>query len=228
VKLIETPELDEAAIRERLLGASLEGIAFADARVLGPNDPGIGRVIDRAHYVVGLPAPTLQALGLGGEQALDAHGSAREQTIEALREHLAGRLQRPLEVERDVKGIKRKIRVGDYLRAVEAGIGGEALRAAGMRGELTPFRFVLAVTGQGGARPSEVLSVLLGDAELPARIVRTFQGKGELSPLDLEGVRAAAAASEPEWLEASEPNSERDELSEEPREALQGGAMPGE
>jgi radical SAM-linked protein len=187
VKLIETPGLDQEAIRERLLGASLESILFTDAAILGPNDAGVGKVVDRALYAVGLPKIALETLGI-------PEGTPNDQ-LEALRNLIDGRRQGPLTVVRDAKGIKRTIQVGDYLRAVVVGAGAEALQRAGIGGELLPFTFEVTMTGQGGARPSEVLQVLLGDAELPVRLVRMFLGKGELSPMRLEELRALALTS---------------------------------
>jgi hypothetical protein len=52
-----------------------------------------------------------------------------------------------------------------------------------------PFHFRVAVTGQGGVRPSEVMSVLFPEAPISARIVRTFMGYGTLDPLLLEALR---------------------------------------
>ncbi|MFT3921394.1 MAG: TIGR03960 family B12-binding radical SAM protein [Myxococcales bacterium] len=176
VKLIETPGLDERAIRERLLGASLESILFTDAAILGPNDAGIGKVIDNARYAVGLPRAALEALGV-----TDAEG---------LRAHIEQRRQGPMSVVRDAKGIKRTVSVSQYLREVQVGAGAEALSQAGIGGDLLPFTFTVHMTGQGGARPSEVLEVLLGDAEIPARLVRMFLGKAELAPMQLDALRA--------------------------------------
>jgi hypothetical protein len=149
--------------------------------VLGPEDPGIGKVIDHARYVVGLPEAALSALGISDAQALS----------ELVAERRAGSLS----VIRNVKGIRRQVDVGSYLQEVTVGAGADALTRAGFEGVLVPLSFSLKVTGQGGARPSEVLDTLLGDAEIPARLVRTFLGRGELSPMELEAVRHALASS---------------------------------
>jgi radical SAM family uncharacterized protein/radical SAM-linked protein len=183
VKLVRAEGIDEASVRERLCGASLEGITFRDARVLGPNDAGVGKVIDAAEYVVGLLPAELAPLGLAQESALSAH--------------FAARLATPLSIVRDVKGIKRTISVSSYLREVEAFAGAELLRDAGLRGDLVPFRFRVAVTGQGGVRPSEVLASLFPDAELSTRIVRTFMGSGSHEPLALEALRARVVPDQP-------------------------------
>jgi radical SAM family uncharacterized protein/radical SAM-linked protein len=175
VKLVESAELDEAAIRARLMGASLEDITFLDARVLGPNDAGVSRVIDTARYTVGLPHAALEVLGLGDEAALAAQ--------------LAERMTGPLTVVRDMKGIKRTIQVHDFLRHARLE-GHEELTRAGLVGELHPLSFEVRIAGQGGVRPGEVLEALLGTRELPTRVVRTFMGwESRLTPLELEELR---------------------------------------
>ncbi|MEY4508937.1 MAG: hypothetical protein RLZZ450_1059, partial [Pseudomonadota bacterium] len=73
VKLIETPQLDARAIHERLTGATLESIEFTDAVLLDARDAPLSKAIDRADYVVGLPAATLDALGVADADALLAH-----------------------------------------------------------------------------------------------------------------------------------------------------------
>jgi radical SAM-linked protein len=181
VKLVETPGLDEQAIRARLCGASLEGITFRDARMLGANDAGLAKVIDSAEYAVGLPRTLLAARGLADDAAL-----AR---------HLEQKASEPLSVVRDMKGIKRSVDVSRYLAAVALG-GVQQLTDAGVVGELAAFTFRLHVTGQGGARPSEVLEALFGAGELPARLVRTFMGRGSLDPLALEALRTQVHAVE--------------------------------
>jgi radical SAM family uncharacterized protein/radical SAM-linked protein len=177
VKLIETPGLDAAAIHERLTGASLESIEFTDAVVLEPGDVPLSKVITRADYVAGLPASTLAELGLADVRALRAHIDAR----------VAG----DMIVVRDMKGIKRDIQVKQYLRSIEVGAGAEQLLRAGVAGELTPFAFSLHVPGQGGARATEVLEALLGVPDPSARLVRTYMGMTDVTPLALAAIRAA-------------------------------------
>jgi radical SAM family uncharacterized protein/radical SAM-linked protein len=179
VKLVQAPGLDEAAIRARLCGASLEGITFRDARVLGPNDAGLAKVIDGAAYTVGLPRALLAERGIADDAALARHLSERRAAA--------------LEVTRDAKGIKRTIDVSRYLDTLEVG-GAEALAGAGIVGDLAALTFRMHITGQGGARPSEVLEALFGAGELPARLVRTFMGRGALEPLALEALRAQVLA----------------------------------
>jgi radical SAM family uncharacterized protein/radical SAM-linked protein len=183
VKLVEAAGLDETSIHERLTGATLESIEFTDAALLGPQDPTLSRAIDRADYVAGLPFATLEALGLSGPGELGAFVAARRTG--------------PLAVVRDVKGIKRTIDVQQYLRSVDVGAGEQALARAGMAGGLMPISFSVHVPGQGGVRATEVLEALLGASDPSARLVRTFMGRGEHTPLALEALREAPAGGKP-------------------------------
>jgi radical SAM-linked protein len=205
IRLIETPGLDEQAIRARLTGASLEDITFFDARVLGPNDAGVSRVIDTARYAVGLPASALETLGLADEAALKAQ--------------VEDKLAQKLTVVRDVKGIKRTIDVKQYLRSAHVGEGRELLTRAGVLGDLVPFTFEVHVAGQGGVRPSEVLEALLGTRELPTRVVRAFMGLSEgLTPIDLEPLRTRALSAAAEADASAEADNTAEEAALEPAE----------
>lgn len=193
VKLIDAPGIDARTIHERLTGASLEGIEFRDAVMLEARDLPLSKAIDRADYVVGLPRASLDALGLADAAALKAHVDQR----------VAG----PLTVVRDTKGIKRTIDINSYLRSVEVGIGDAMLARAGMVGGLVPIAFSLHVPMSGGARANEVIEAMLGAAETSARLVRTFMGAGEHTPLALDALRArasAAAAEEASQVAAEE------------------------
>jgi predicted membrane-bound mannosyltransferase len=50
------------------------------------------------------------------------------------------------------------------------------------------------VPNSGGARASEVVEALLGAQDASARLVRTFMGAGEHSPLALQALRERATA----------------------------------
>ena len=183
VKLIAAPGLDHTSIHERLTGASLESIEFTDAVLLEAADVGLSRAIDRADYVAGLPAATLEALGIVDQEALASLVAARRSG--------------PLSVVRDVKGIKRTIDVQQYLREVVVGEGAEQLTRAGMMGGLVPLAFSVHVPGQGGVRATEVLEALLGQADPSARLVRTFMGTGDHTPLALSALRVLMPGGKP-------------------------------
>ena len=70
------------------------------------------------------------------------------------------------------------------------------------------------MTGQGGVRPSEVLQVLLGDAEIPARLVRRTWARGSSRPCSWSHcVHSFAAAGEAQdierWLAKQTSDEER-------------------
>ena len=148
---------DPSMLDERLASLAFEGAKVLGSAVLGPQDPGINKLCDLADWVMGVPRSTLEALDLRDASALDAHVRAR--------------LDGPLQVRRDVKGIGRMVDVSAYLRDVVVGDGGESLTRAGLVGDLVPVRFTTTITPNGSARPSEVVQALLG-AEHPVRLVR--------------------------------------------------------
>lgn len=194
-KLCEVDGLDEATIRARLVGASLEDIAFTDARVLQQGDATLSRVIDTARYAVGIPLAALADLGIRTEADLAT-------LLETNRE-------RPLKVTRDMKGIKRTIDVSRYLAEVQPDSGHDVLSRAGLLGDVAAFTIKVHVSQQGSARPSEILEALLGKADLPTRIVRLFMGCEDIAPMALDVLRARAHAME-ELEAAREESAESD------------------
>ncbi len=176
-------ELDPEDLIARLGEASLEGLTFERATVLGDNDPSLSKLVDEIEYVAGLSRDALATLGVSDEAGLRAL--------------FASRRDGELVVRRTVKGIGKKVDVGHFLLGVSVGDEAEALKSAGIVGELLPVRMTIASGPAGTARPTEVLEALGGVAELSARYVRTRLGcriAGEvLSPHDLEAIRAARA-----------------------------------
>jgi radical SAM family uncharacterized protein/radical SAM-linked protein len=180
-----TPELDTHAILARLNATSLEGIEFFGAEVLGPIDPALSRVVDEVEYVAGLSRDALDALSV--------------QDVDGLRELVDARLREgDLEVWRNVQGVKKRVDVAQFLVEHEVGAGREALREAGILGDLVPIRMRIALRHEGTARASEVVRALTGNDEIMPRLVRTAcrsiaRGEGA-SPLDLEALRTSRVA----------------------------------
>src|SRR5688500_11075171 len=171
VKLAGTRALDLEGLAERLTGVSLEGVTFFAAKVLGPNDPSVSKVIAEAEYVAGIPETHL------AEAEIAARVAARRGLAE-------------LRVRRDVEGIGTTIDVGAVLRDAQVGVGAEVLARAGIVGRLVPVTLRIAILPTGSAKAQEALDALLDEREVPARIVRnaliahTQDGRG-VSPLDL-------------------------------------------
>jgi len=185
VALVAGRDLDTATLPARLSEASIEGLRFTEACVLTDADPKLGRVIDEATYVVGLPRGALDALGCADTAALDALVRAR-------------RAGADLRVRREVDGVGRMVDVGKCLVQVDVGAGADALARAGIVGALVPIQVRLRVANDGSARPGEALEALTGHADLPARIVRVAlsctRGGRRAAPTDLSAVRLAFAA----------------------------------
>jgi len=184
IKLATTTPLELDTLPARLTESSLDGVRFTQALLLGSDDAKLGRVMDEAVYVAGLPRAALDALGLGGGAELASL--------------IASRRQGPLVVRRDVDGIGKRIDVGRVLLDAQVGVGAEALERAGLRGELLPITIRIRLAPDGSAKASEALTCLLG-SEVPARIVRSelLCRRGELSanPMELPKLRAMLMAS---------------------------------
>src|SRR6185503_1846498 len=77
LKLATTSLPDLDALPARLTESSLDGVRFVEALALGEGDAKLGRVIDEAVYVAGLPRAALQALGVDAPEALAARIAER-------------------------------------------------------------------------------------------------------------------------------------------------------
>ena len=165
-------------LEERLQKAALEGIELFGVRVLGNRreDAPLGRVLDEATWAVGLHRSGLAAAGLAD--------------VDALAARVADRCRGPLYARRDVKGIGKRIDVAKVLGDVRVGAGEEALRRAGIAGELVPLTFANRLPGDGTARPVEVLRALIApDAEAETRRRRP---RASCGPDSLRAARASA------------------------------------
>jgi len=191
VKLCDGAGLDFDTLAARLNTVSADGVRFFGARLLGPHDASINKVIDEATYVVGLARSTLAELGLDDVASVNARIADQ-------------RANGDLVVRRMTEGIGKKIDVGTYLLDAEAGVGGDVLARAGVVGELLPITIRLRILGGGAARATEALDVLLGKKDIAARIVRASlrgtrtvvstdgtpdEASRTFDPLDLEGLR---------------------------------------
>jgi hypothetical protein len=177
LRAAESPNLDNLC--ERLNDAAIDGIEFFEHQVLGPHDAALNRVIEETDFVVALAKQELAALGIADE--------------EVLREMLA---QRPAElyIDREIKGVKKRVDVGAALVDVVLGSGRGALAQAGIAGDLLPITITLRLGGKTTPRPGEALRALTGIDELAPRVVRSgfFANRpaGRVAPLQLELLRA--------------------------------------
>ncbi len=173
----ENPDLEDLC--QRLNEAAIDGIEFFQHRVLGPHDAALNRVIEEADYVVALSRQELASLGIEDEAILTAMLSKRPST---------------LYLDREIKGLKKRVDVGAALVDIRVNKGTEALRRAGFEGALLPITVTLRLGGKTTPRPGEALQALTGIDELVPRVVRTgffaTRSAGRVSPLQLEALRS--------------------------------------
>ena len=168
----------------RLNATTSDGFYFIGARVLGPNDASITRVIDEAVYAVALPKHALEELQLQDEAALSKR----------IADQLA---KEKLFARRETDGIGRMIDIRPYLIEVNVGDGAEALRSAGILGEFVTLTMRQRITNDGAAKAQEALDAILDSHDVSARIVRagllSSRAGTRATPLDLEALRKPRA-----------------------------------
>jgi radical SAM family uncharacterized protein/radical SAM-linked protein len=176
LRAAESPDLDE--LWERLNEVAVDGIEFFGSRMLGPRDAPLSRVIEQADYVAALSRQELGGFGITDDDALRALLSRRPSEIH---------------VDRQIRGMKKRVDIGAALIDVTVGRGQETLEEAGITGDLLPVTISLRLGGKTTPRPGEVLRALTGIDELSPRVVRSalFATRlGErVGPLQLEALR---------------------------------------
>jgi radical SAM family uncharacterized protein/radical SAM-linked protein len=182
-------DLDVGDWLEDLSAGAQPGLRFIGGARLGPDDPGITKIVDVAGYVVGVPRAAVASRG--GEAWL------RDRIVEALAAPELG-------VVRRIDGIGKRVDVRDFLRTIAlADEGAASLDRAGVVGDLIPILVEVDVRGSGGVKIAEVVEAVF-DSELPNRALRTALGKRlpdrVASPLELGAhrkPRTSVAASAP-------------------------------
>jgi radical SAM family uncharacterized protein/radical SAM-linked protein len=206
VDLKISADVDAASLVDALSEGSPDGLRFFGGTRLGANDAGISRIVDAARYAVAVPRSVIDGLaGEGGGEAWLAGEVAR---VLAAAE---------LPVVRRIDGIGKRVNVREFVRGIELGSDAarEAVRAAGLVGDLVSLLVDVEIRGSGSAKIAEVMEVIVNgaipevDGGLPYRAVRvamgTWKGDGVIaSPLDLPAVRKGQHTRE-------DPDAARDE-----------------
>jgi radical SAM family uncharacterized protein/radical SAM-linked protein len=180
VKLAE--DVDPGALVARLNRVTLDGIEFLDAVRLGDGDRALGRVLAAGSYGALLPGPDDVPV------ALARFASSEELAVVRASSRDAGRGRAT---------IGRRVDVRKSLRAVRmpsAAVIDRLERRLGWAADRT-LVFDLVVSGEGSARPYEVIESLAG-AEVAggssfARLALSAAGgeTADRDPLDLPGLR---------------------------------------
>jgi hypothetical protein len=124
------------------------------------------------------------------KQELASLGLADEAILKAM----LGKRPAELYVDREIKGLKKRVDVGAALVDICVGQGVEALRRAGFEGDLLPIAITLRLGGKTTPRPGEALEALTGIDSLAPRVVRAgffaTRSEGRVAPLQLEALRS--------------------------------------
>jgi radical SAM-linked protein len=180
LRAAENPDLERLC--ERLNDAAIDGIEFFEHRVLGPHDAALNRVIEQTEYVVALSRQELASLGIEDEAALKL---------------MLNRRPSELYIDREIKGLKKRVDVGAALVDVRVGEGEDALARAGLEGALLPLTITFRLGGNTTPRPGEALQALTGIDGLAPRVVRTglfaTRSAGRVAPLQLEFLRSKSS-----------------------------------
>jgi radical SAM-linked protein len=161
--------------------ASCDGLEFLAAAKLGPQDPGLSRIVTGARYVIALSEAALD--GQGGKSVLTDHVQS------FLHAETAWVLRR-------IEGVGKKVDVRRHVAALAVGGDPELmlLEQAGFVGRLVPLRATLHIGQSGSARINELVQVLLGNDEFPYVAARTQLIAGAGSPLELSLHRRAPSS----------------------------------
>jgi radical SAM family uncharacterized protein/radical SAM-linked protein len=171
IKLIDPPAPEELVTR--LNEAAATGVRFTGAALLGDLDPGLSKIVDEARYLLAF-----------SEEALRDRDKAQtpQQVLSAA---VAGFHEaQSVTVERDAKGIKRRIDVKAALAELRLSTDEEhaQLDQAGVVGRLQALFVSVPLAAQGAVRSREIVEALF-DADMPFVAVRTAllsKGKGLL------------------------------------------------
>jgi radical SAM family uncharacterized protein/radical SAM-linked protein len=180
LKLMDAPA-SEAELLERLNRSASGGISFSGLVRLGPQDPGLSKVLDGARYVLGIAQSA--AARFGGEAGLR----------ERVAEFVAKSEVVVLRPAKEGKGIGRKIDVKQHVTSLRVGDAENVaeLRQAGIVGRLVPLEMVLPVGNDGSVRLTEVLEAVLGEPDVPFTGLRAALLAGGHDPLELGRHRKA-------------------------------------
>ncbi len=172
VKLLVDVDPDDLVTR--LNAASPIGLRFTGAARLGPNDPGLTKVITSARYALAFARGTLEGRPEG---ALEA---AAERLL-ASTSHV---------VRRVIEGAEKRIDVRAALLslAVETPAARAALVRAGLLGDLAVVEAEVAISNSGAVKATEIVEALFGEPDVAHRALRTALLTAEgLSPLAIVG-----------------------------------------
>ncbi len=212
LKLIDAPE--PSVMVERLNQAAGGGLSFLNIARLGPEDPGLSKVITHARYVIALSRGALRSLRevqpgteplgrLQGERGLgsapddsaatrgDVEGAERAEEprgVAALEQRIGAFNQaESVVITRRIKGLGKRVDVRQFTWDLRLGGVEErrALAAAGFIGDVVALSVCVSISSAGSAKAAEIVEALTGDPKFPHQAIRERLFANGTSPLDL-------------------------------------------
>jgi radical SAM family uncharacterized protein/radical SAM-linked protein len=147
--------IEAGDLRARLDRVTLDGVRFADAVPLADTDPGLGRVLREAHYVLRLPEEKIAAATARFDAGEPLRVVRRPEERPGHAKASAGALSlgRALDIRKSLVRVERiPATTADDLKA----------RLGWPRGPEGVLRFAIRLFAEGHARPREVIESLLG------------------------------------------------------------------
>jgi len=152
-------EIEPTELLEAMNLAAPEGLIFTAGIRLGPQDPGITKIITGARYLIAIARVALA--DHGGEAWLSQRIAATMELTE-------------LKLRREIGDLAKYVDVRAYLG--RAALGDDAARAlvarAGILGDLIVVDTEAKITGSGAVKTVEIVEAITGEKNFPHRAVR--------------------------------------------------------
>jgi radical SAM family uncharacterized protein/radical SAM-linked protein len=178
-------DVDAAALLAEMNAMSAVGLTFRGGMALGPEDPGITKILSGARYLLAFARSALDELG--GETGL------------------ADRLQRFLaapewKVRREIEGLAKYVDVRSYVTGARMAFPDAARETAraGLIGDLAMVEVDVKLLGSGGVKAAELAFAITGEPGFPHRAIRAAlyaeRDGARIDPMNTQALRRPRAS----------------------------------
>jgi radical SAM-linked protein len=181
-------DLEPASLIAEMNEMAALGLAFRGAVALGPDDPGITKILTGARYLLAFARSALE--GQGGDAWLAAGV-----------ERLLGASE--WKVRREIDGLAKYVDVRSYVTGARMGgvAAVEETARAGLLGDLAVVEVDVKLLGSGGVKAAEIVEAITGEQGFPHRAIRAAlygeRDGARVDPLHLEALRRPRTGTAP-------------------------------